>query len=69
MTWAYAVTTKVVSMMKMNCFAGLPPAFSVRLPVRVTAAVGKVYTPESRVRPPRFDDDSSSVGASDRALD
>jgi hypothetical protein len=41
----------------------------VRLPVRVTPGVGKVYTPGRRVRPPRFDDGSAPVAGIDKALD
>jgi hypothetical protein len=59
---------KVVLILKMNCFLESPPALSVRLPDKVTADVGKVYTPESRVIPPRFDDGSAAVVAIDKAL-
>ena len=59
---------KVVVILKMNCFLESPLASSVRLPDKVTADVGKVYTPESRVTPPRFDDGRAAVVAIDRAL-
>jgi hypothetical protein len=59
---------KVVVILNMNCFLVSPAALSVRLPDKVTADVGKVYTPASRVIPPRFDDGSAAVAVIDRAL-
>jgi hypothetical protein len=63
-----AAAAKVVVILKMNCFLASPAALSVSVPDKVTADVGKVYTPESRVIPPRFDDGSAAVDAIDRAL-
>ena len=59
---------KVVVILKMNCFLASPAALSVRLPDKVTADVGKVYTPASRVIPPRLEDGSAAVAVIDRAL-
>lgn len=63
-----AAAVNVVVILKMNCLLALPPALRVRVPAKVTADVGKVYTPGSRVIPPRFDDGSAAVAGMDRAL-
>lgn len=63
-----AAVVRVVEILKMDCFVASPAASSVRVPVKVTAMVGKVHMPESKVIPPRSDDGRASVLAIERAL-
>ena len=63
-----AAAVNVVLILKMNCFLASPPALRVRVPDKVTSDVGNVYTPGSKVIPPRFDDGSAAVAGIDCAL-
>jgi len=64
---AAAAAVNVVVILKMNCLLATPRASSVKVPDKLTAEVGNIYTPGRTLRPPRFGC-SASVGAIDRAL-